>query len=243
MTTWDLWSHIRPSCCGLYNYDRTLFEPLQILKKLLKTPLLKPNHVQTKIIWPDSVLKKTLLSFVGQIEILALSKARVLISRTAPKISARDVTRKKSAFLRLRTSRGYTWCTETRVSSWAFRMDPPGIAMAKLPRSAMAAFAASATWNFWGKWLCHFFFLREGQQKCRGLCMNQKGPRWFLNFAGCIWYSYNLGGGGAGGLRKVVVGGYMSKPKDPDGIRCQWITDMLGSACTKAFMQNSGRAL
>ena len=157
MTTWDLWSHIRPSCCGLYNYDRTLFEPLQILKKLLKTPLLKPNHVQTKIIWPDSVLKKNLLSFVGQIEILALSKARVLISRTAPKISARDVTRKKSAFLRLRTSRGYTWCTETRVSSWAFRMDPPGIAMAKLPRSAMAAFAASATWNFWGKWLCHFF--------------------------------------------------------------------------------------
>lgn len=82
---------------------------------------------------------------------------------------------------------------ETRVSSCAFRMDPPGIAMAKLPRSAMAAFAASATWNFWGKWLCRFFFLKEGQPKYRGLCMNQKWPRWFLNFAGCIWYSRTCG--------------------------------------------------
>ena len=53
----------------------------------------------------------------------------------------------------------------------ALRMDPPGIAMAKLPRSAMAALAASAT--CWGsnKWMemasiaiavVFFFFLREG---------------------------------------------------------------------------------
>ena len=201
--------------------------------------MLKPNHVQTKIIWPDSVLKnKTRLSF------LLLDKWNFLLFQSqgfnfsiCSQISARDVTRnnqpswdwKNLGFTRGAPKPGLV------LVPWGWTLLELQWQSCHVLRWPPSQLQPPETSGANGYAYAFFFSLREGQPKCRGLCMNQKGPRWFLNFAGCSWYSrtcgllwcwayakehwINLGGGGAGGLRKVIVGGYMIKPKDPDGIR------------------------
>ena len=85
--------------------------------------------------------------------------------------------------------------------------------------------------------------------------MNQKGPRWFLNFAGCISkfparipepvVCCDVGPMPKNIESNLEEGGTCINPKTLMGLRLSvmnpinhWMTDILGSVCNSALMQN-----